>query len=275
MNNDTPEIKSQFGIKSNIWILILLIVFLFSLGVPATGIHLYTGIVILVLSVIFWLKFIRKYDRFEPESAKEMLKVFLVGGLLSVIVAGCYNSLLGIYVDGGIKEMLKYRADSSSTIPLSNKVLIIYALAFIEEFFKSFFTYRLIRKNPHVNEAIDPLIYSVTVALGFSIFENINYFLDNGAVTLTIRTFTSVPLHMAVAIIWGWGFAKNRLNGGQITYLNVLPYVLVAAFIHATWNSLLSYFGLWGFVINIFMLWYCFGVAQKMVAHLETKSQFK
>jgi protease PrsW len=68
------------------------------------------------------------------------------------------------------------------------------------------------------NEPADALVYSMTVALGFAMLENIEYMLRYDCFSLYVRQFNAVPLHLGLAAIWGMGIAKAKfLNGEKYT----------------------------------------------------------
>ena len=72
----------------------------------------------------------------------------------------------------------------------------------------------LLRRLREFNEPVDGLIYSMTVALGFAAFENIEYTVNGGLGVLVVRSFTAVPLHVGLASIWGTGIARAKFYKG-------------------------------------------------------------
>jgi len=94
----------------------------------------------------------------------------------------------------------------------------------------------LIRKMKDFDEPADALVYAMTVAFGFSVFENIDYTLRLGIASFYVRQFNAVPLHIGLAAIWGIGLAKAKfLHRGKYK-LTMLPYILGAAFLHFVYN---------------------------------------
>jgi len=86
-----------------------------------------------------------------------------------------------------------------------------------EEFFKAFAAVILLRRLKDFNEPADALVYSMTVALGFAMLENIEYVPRYGFFSVYVRQFNAVPLHLGLAAIWGMGIAKAKfLNGVEI-----------------------------------------------------------
>ena len=173
---------------------------------------------------------IRKYDKFEREPLRALLFVFVIGGLISSFPAGIFNSLFGYFINF---DFIKHRVLDQGIV----KPLLFYGFVGInEEFCKAMATVWLIRKSRDFDEPADALVYSMTVAFGFSLFENIDYTLRLGITSFFIRQFNAVPLHIGLAAIWGIGMAKAKfLHRGK--YLATMaPYILGAAFLHFVYN---------------------------------------
>ena len=183
-----------------------------------------------LITIIFWLWIIMKYDKFEHEPIKVILFLFLVGGLISVIPAGILNTLF---------HLLTNHYSESRLIHISGieKSRLIFGFAgFSEETLKAIATVILVRKMKDFNEPADALVYAMTVAFGFAVIENIDYTLRFGLTNFLLRQFNAVPLHVGLAAIWGIGIARAKfLNQGKYL-LSVLPYVLLAIVIHSTYN---------------------------------------
>jgi protease PrsW len=186
-------------------------------------------IISFLVTIIFWLWIIMKYDKFEHEPLKVILFVFLIGGLISSIPAGILNSLFLYFTH--------YYDDEVSGYFVNEKSNLFYGFAGInEEFFKAAAAIILVRKIKGFNEPADALVYAMTVAFGFAVMENIEYITRFGLTTFLLRQFNAVPLHIGLAAIWGIGMAKAKfLHQGK--YLQtVTPYLLIAAFVHSVYN---------------------------------------
>lgn len=183
-----------------------------------------------LISIVFWLWIIMKYDKFEHEPLKVILFVFVIGGLISTIPAGILNhvflSIVRYYTDNGLAEY----------IDVEKSHLFFGLVGINEEVLKATATILLIRRIKEFNEPADALVYAMTVAFGFAVFENILYTLKFGYATLIIRQFNAVPLHIGLAGIWGIGIAKAKfLHEGKYLFI-VTPYILIAALLHAIYN---------------------------------------
>ncbi|MCX6249603.1 MAG: PrsW family glutamic-type intramembrane protease [Bacteroidetes bacterium] len=189
-----------------------------------------------LISIFFWLWIILKYDKFEREPLKSILFVFIVGGLISSLPAGLLNlafrSLLDQYMMNGFIESTNIK-----------KASLFYAFVGInEETLKAIATILLIRKMKAFNEPADALVYSMTTAFGFSVFENIDYIIKFGFFTFFFRQFNAVPLHIGLAAIWGIGIAKAKFLHQGKYFRTVIPYLLVAMLIHSVYNSATIFF---------------------------------
>jgi RsiW-degrading membrane proteinase PrsW (M82 family)/ribosomal protein L40E len=198
-----------------------------------------------LLSVTFWLWIILKYDRFEREPLKTVIPVMILGGFGSTVIAGLFNHLL-------IQSLFSGNPGRLGQIGLINNRMILYGILGInEEFWKAMATILLIRRLKQFNEPADALVYSMTVALGFSVFENIEYTLKLGLLGFIIRQFNAVPLHIGLSAVWGIGIAKARFLRGGKYFRTVLPLVLLAGIIHGTYNLSAIQFPM--VILNIFV----------------------
>ena len=183
-----------------------------------------------LITIVFWIWMIRKYDKFEKEPLLTVLFVFIIGGLISSFPAGIFNSLFG-YLIG-----FEFGTEGTAVQGVEKSMLFYGFVGINEEFCKALATVWLIRKSRDFNEPADALVYSMTLAFGFSLFENIDYTLRLGIASFFIRQFNAVPLHIGLAAIWGIGLAKAKfLHRGK--YLSIMtPYILGAAFFHFVYN---------------------------------------
>jgi len=183
-----------------------------------------------LVSITFWIWVIMKYDKFEREPIKTILFVFIIGGFISSLAAGLFNTLFLLLLDSNSAH------ESFRELSIGKSMLFFAFVGFNEEFFKAAATVLLIRKMKAFNEPADALVYAMSVALGFSVFENIDYTARFGLGTFYIRQFNAVPLHIGLAAIWGIGIAKARFLH-QGSYLKtMMPYILVAGLFHFIYN---------------------------------------
>jgi len=120
----------------------------------------------------------------------------------------------------------------------------------------------------------------MTISLGFAVFENIGYsfavpFVE-GMQLLFFRSLLSVPAHLGLAALWGYGFSLAKFKYPQKGYASVIwPYVVVAALIHGLYDFIIFYSNgsaLTGSVI--FILIALFFYAFRKLNYLVSQSNF-
>jgi RsiW-degrading membrane proteinase PrsW (M82 family) len=186
---------------------------------------------IILLSVLvsggLWLRYIYSYDRVEPEPISVVLKIIFIGGLISSLVAGSFNELFS-YITG-IKI-------ASEKLSFGDSVLLSSFVGFNEEIIKAVTTYYLVRNLKDLDEPIDAIIYSTSVGLGFSIFENIQYAEKFGVISILIRSFSAMPLHIGLAAVWGYKIAEVKFLEGKNYYDHMKGSVILAGILHAVYD---------------------------------------
>ncbi len=200
----------------------------------------------LLLSTGLWVWVLRRYDRWEPEPLKVLLRVGLLGGLLSILPAIIINTTMD-----HILGLSGFITDPHRRISLGMALASALFIGINEETWKFLATIRLVKRLPEFDEPIDGMIYAMTVALGFAAVENIEYIVRYGPGVLWSRSYLSVPLHLACGAIWGYGLARARFISKHKSYFTTaLPYLLAGAAIHAafdffvflrTWTVVLVY----------------------------------
>ncbi len=155
-----------------------------------------------ILPALFWLWFWLREDRLHPEPKKRIVLVFL-GGMVSVL------AVLPIE-----KFMFGMALGSLS-------IFIIFLWAVAEEVFKYLAAYWSALRGKDVDEPIDPVIYMITAALGFSALENALFlfnvidvgFLAQGVITGNSRFLGATLLHIAssasIGVMMGLAYYKK------------------------------------------------------------------
>ena len=194
--------------------------------------NLFLPILAVGASAAVWLWIIRRYDKVEPEPLKTLLYAGLVGGLMSVFFASLLNN--GALVIVG--------ADPFEGQGYSTSLLIISLFVGCnEEAWKAAATVLLMRNHRAFNEPIDGMIYALTVSLGFSALENLEYVFGYGMSVIVGRSLLSMPVHLACGAIWGYGFARIKFLTRDHKYLTgMVPYVFLAGMAHAGYDFLIG-----------------------------------
>jgi len=231
--------------------------------------HFLWGASGLLISTAVWVWVLRRYDRLEPEPLKVLLRVGLLGGLMSIIPAIIGNSLAD-----HILGLEGFATDLSKRISLPLALTSAVFIGINEEFWKFLATLRLVKKLPEFDEPLDGMIYAMTVALGFAALENIEYMVRSGPGVLLYRSLLSMPIHLACGAIWGYGLARAKFISKRKRYfVTAIPYLMAAAGVHAafdffiflrTWTIFLI------FPLLLFIVWY----SNKKLLYLRDQSIF-
>ncbi|MDQ5931013.1 MAG: hypothetical protein QG674_179 [Patescibacteria group bacterium] len=177
---------------------------------------LFTG----VLPSLVWLYFWLRRDKRNPEPFWLLFISFLLGAGV-VVIAGYLQKIfkdlssdpqIRIVIWAGIEEMLKFT--------------IFYLVAY---------------KSRTNDEAIDPAMYLIAVALGFAALENvlyilkpgINFSVTAGLLTGGLRFFGSTLLH---AIASGFVGISIGLAPKNMRWVFMIFGVLGATFLHSAFN---------------------------------------
>lgn len=175
-----------------------------------------------------WLAYLRRLDFVEPEPVKALVLVGAGGGVLAALPAAEANMLFSHY--SGISL--------SPPLPLASAALVSTFIGLNEELCKLLATALCIRHLRQCDEPADAVVYAGTVALGFAALENVFYGLAHGPGILLVRSITSVPVHLGLAALWGYGLARWRFLPGT-GFGAVWPWFLFAAGLHALYDTII------------------------------------
>ena len=83
------------------------------------------------------------------------------------------------------------------------------------------------------------MVYGVSAAVGFAIFENVMYVAMYGFQTAFVRAFTAVPLHAFCGVFMGvfYSYSKKASILGKSPFMYTLLALLVPMFIHGTYDT--------------------------------------
>jgi RsiW-degrading membrane proteinase PrsW (M82 family) len=221
----------------------------------------------LLISTGMWVWILRRYDKWQPEPLKVLLRVGFWGGCMSILPAILCNILADHFLGlGGVVS------DLSQKISLPLALTSAVWIGINEETWKFLATVHLVKKLPEFDEPLDGMIYAMTVALGFAAIENLGYMVSLGPGVIIARALLSIPIHLACGVMWGYGIARARFISKTKNYVKAaLPYLLAAAGVHAafdfflflrTWTVLLV------FPLLFFMVWH----SNKRLLYLRDQS---
>jgi protease PrsW len=217
----------------------------------------------IILSTGIWFYFIRKKDRVEKEPIFSVIKIGLLGGILSVFFSG----ILDIVFLGFLGL-----ADMTRLLPDYKGFILSLFVGINEESFKCLAALMLIKSLKEFDEPADGIIYAMMVSLGFAAIENIFYVISHGLSILIPRSFLSVPAHLGFGALWGTGIAVARFQYPDKNIFRVLlPYIAAAALFHALYDFVLFVslpMSTSIIIIIVIMLWtYASWKTKYLVAH--------
>lgn len=204
-----------------------------------------------VIPALFWLWFWLKEDRLHPEPRSRISIVFILG-MLSVFLV--------LPVERYIFEQLH---------GVSNLTIILWAIT--EEIFKFAAFYLGAMMTKDVDEPIDPVIYAITAALGFSALEN-SLFLSNlintsafaqSIITGSSRFIGATLLHIISSASVGVMIGLSFYKGKKVRFFLLLTGLFISIILHTIFNLLIIrsndelffiFSGVWAVVIMIIVI---------------------
>ena len=175
-----------------------------------------------VVPALLWLTFWLMEDRCEPEPKRYLLLAFIAGGITVFIALWTEQ-----------KAMLYFTGTS-----------LLFVWAVIEELLKFGAAYLVALRLKVFDEPLDAIIYMVTVALGFSAFENMLFLLtplQSGDIIRTIitgdlRFIGATLLHTLSSATIGIALALAFYKKAAAKRLYALCGVILAIFLHTMFN---------------------------------------
>lgn len=145
--------------------------------------------------------------------------------------------------------------------------------AFIEEFWKLFFTFLIAWWAKSFDERFDGIVYAVTVSMGFALVENIMYVTGYGYITGLLRIVTAVPAHAIFGIAMGYYLGKAKFDK-DLRVLYLFLAFIVPWLIHGIYDFLIMSGITWMVIafIVFLILMYIFGfIRLKQLARYKVK----
>jgi RsiW-degrading membrane proteinase PrsW (M82 family) len=160
-----------------------------------------------IAPVMIVIIFIYFKDKFEKEPIHFLLKNFLLGAIVSIIIT---------LILGTLASIIFPLSDVKSVFQQFIKAFIVVAL--VEEFSKFIIVKYYAQKNKEFNEPFDGIVYAVMVSMGFAALENILYVFQFGLSTGILRAFTAVPAHATFGILMGYFMGKAKFSENKMKY---------------------------------------------------------
>lgn len=168
-------------------------------------------------------------DKVEKEPVGLIVRLLLFG-VISCIAAGFLEQLESNFLPQYPQGSVEYAVITSFCMA-----------AFVEEIVK-FLAMRLGSwKYQGFNYRFDGIVYGVSAAVGFAIYENIMYVATYGVQTAIVRAFTAIPLHAFCGVFMGvlYSYSKKAsiLGQGGSSVLYTILALIVPMLIHGTYDT--------------------------------------
>lgn len=171
--------------------------------------------------------YVYKKDKVEKEPIGLIIKI-IIFGIISCIAAGFLEQLESQFLPKYQEGTIEYAVTTSFCMA-----------AFVEEIVK-YLAMRLGSwKYPGFNYRFDGIVYGVSAAVGFAIYENVMYVAMYGLSTAVVRAFTAVPLHAFCGVFMGvfYSYSKKASILGKSPFGYTLLALLVPMLIHGTYDT--------------------------------------
>ncbi|EAQ40886.1 PrsW family intramembrane metalloprotease [Polaribacter sp. MED152] len=199
------------------------------------------GLLLLALApVVVILIYIYVKDKYEKEPIGLLVKNFLLGAIVSIIIT---------VVLGFAANIIFPVTDEKDIFQQFVKAFFVVAL--VEEFSKYIIVKYYSQKKTDFNEPFDGIVYAVVVSMGFAALENVLYVYQYGVATGLTRAFTAVPAHATFGILMGYFMGKAKFSENRVKY-NLLG-LLIATLFHGAYDFFLFINFIPGIAIGAFV----------------------
>ncbi|MBP1661929.1 MAG: hypothetical protein H6P94_178 [Thermoplasmatales archaeon] len=199
---------------------------------------------------------------------------------ISIFVCFLWGATIAVLAALILEIILQIPLESSYSLAEITPFLAVVVIAPIVEEFTKPLALRLRTVRSQLSELEDGLIYGAVAGLGFSATENLLYgfsFLEEGFVVflmlMAMRSVGGCLLHASATALTGYGFGKTVMK--RSSFLGVLPYFLLAIFLHGFYNFLVSYemFGLLsGLILAFLFVLLAITIIRKKIRTLDSQN---
>ncbi len=190
-----------------------------------------------VLPALAWLWFWRREDSVHPEPRRLIALAFLAG-MVAVAVVIPIEKMAASY----IKDHSAWFIVFASTATLT---FIVWSA--LEEIIKYTMARLTVLHRREDDEPIDPVIYMVTVALGFAAAENTLFLLSplsgdtilQTVLTGNLRFVGATLLHVLSSAVIGVAISLSFYKSRTAQILYTVSGVILASLLHSTFNFLI------------------------------------
>jgi len=190
-----------------------------------------------LLPALAWLWFWRREDSVHPEPRRLIALAFLAG-MVAVAVVIPMEKFAASYISS---QQIWILAAASTT------TLTFFVWSALEEIIKYVMAKLTVLRRREDDEPIDPVIYMVTVALGFAAAENTLFLLSplsgdsllQTVLTGNLRFVGATLLHVLSSAVIGAAIGISFYKPRRTKRLFVAVGVILAILLHSTFNFLI------------------------------------
>jgi RsiW-degrading membrane proteinase PrsW (M82 family) len=165
---------------------------------------------------LLYLVWIRNTERYSREPFARLLRIFVYGAVLSVILAVILEILLLELFDQNIERFYEILGENPN---LSMIILACVIAPFVEELAKAL---GVVRNRRHITELENGIVFGAAAGLGFAATENLLY---------ETAAYFSDGTEATTSALVGLGIARSVMRKG--TWFH---YYIGAVFLHGAYN---------------------------------------
>jgi RsiW-degrading membrane proteinase PrsW (M82 family) len=168
-------------------------------------------------------------DKVEKEPLYIIARLVIFGGA-SCIIAGTAEAMLQSVLPKYERGTIEFALQTSFCLAALCEETVKYLALRIGTW-----------KSSHFNYRFDGIVYGASSAIGFAVFENIQYVASYGLATAISRAFLAVPLHAFCGVFMGvfYSYSKKAAilgQRGKQTLFTVLS-LIVPMIIHGIYDT--------------------------------------
>lgn len=162
-----------------------------------------------------------------------------VGLIVKLVIFGMISCIPAMFLELFIQGLVPGLTEGTVVYAVYNAFIVA---ALCEEVCKFVFLKLGSWRNKHFDYRFDGIVYSVSVAVGFALLENVLYVMEGGFYVALMRGVLAVPLHAFCGVFMGiaYGAAKRYSIEGQSGKATTATFraLYIPFLIHGIYDSL-------------------------------------
>lgn len=163
-------------------------------------------VIVAALPPLFLLIYVYSMNKIDPEPMSLIMWLILLGAIAAVV---------SFFLEGVGDGIIRFLASDQQ--PIIIVILTFLMVGAVEEGVKYIFLRVKTWKNPHFDYKFDGIVYAVAISMGFALFENVGFVINNGIIVAASRAVLAVPAHMSFSVVMGvlYSYCKFYRNRGR------------------------------------------------------------